>query len=901
MLPVLFLAFIAETSAVYAEAGRMIWKYQTGGGIYSSPAIGADGTVYIGSSDQYLHAVKSDGTPLWKYLTGGAVFSSPAVAADGTVYVGSDDHYLYAVNPDGTLKWRYEKIGGEVKSSPAIGDDGTVYVGSMDGTIYAIDPDGNPKWSYATGSNDVNSSPAVGADGLIYAGCTDKQVYALMGTSGTLMKKYPTGGIIKFSSPALWHDGTVYIGAWDGKLYALNPDRTVKWTYTTDDAIESSPAVGAEGTVYMGSMDGNLYAVNPDGSLKWKYQACENCSETVGIFSSPAIGMGGTVYAGSMDTYLYAVRQEGTLQWRYKTDGAIYSSPAVKYDNTVYVGSEDGYLYAIEGDLPWPYNEYPKSANGYALSAWPKFGQNNLNLRRVPILRLTFPEKTEAIPGQTVSLPVTLDNIKNESVYNLSVSIHFEQNKIEIKKVTSAETAAKITTDNLSGQISIRFPSGSVSAPYTMQNGNIAELEIFLTENAKIGEDTTLTFSEAKINSLPVTTQNGIIKFVPAACQISGNAAYFKDKSPVSDVTLALAGKNSYTETTDATGNYTFSGVPPGDYTLTPSKTGDLKGLSALDAAKILQHARSKIQLNCAESKAADVNKDSQINETDAVAVAKCSGERELALECQMNESKINWAFVSDPDAACESQHSALTFAPLESDKTDADFVSMLLGDVSGNWYAQNRTPATKDSVLKDILPVIEIKALPEGTISIPLALAQETAAMLGVDLVIQYDNDALELAEATLTGGILDSWKENLQVIKDDKGFVAIKIYGADEITGAGNVLFLKLKVIGALGATASLSIEKLECNETAVSGGFGVNDSIALQVNVVIKYEAGDIDHSKVIDLRDAVLALRVSAGVTGTEKIFLDADTNGDEKIGTEDVSYILQVISGLRSSQ
>ena len=53
------------------------------------------------------------------------------------MYVGSWDNYLYAIKPDGTLKWRYG-TGGYVVSSPAIGPDGTVYVGSWDGYLYAF-------------------------------------------------------------------------------------------------------------------------------------------------------------------------------------------------------------------------------------------------------------------------------------------------------------------------------------------------------------------------------------------------------------------------------------------------------------------------------------------------------------------------------------------------------------------------------------------------------------------------------------------------------------------------------------------------------------------------------------------------------------------------------------------
>ena len=80
----------------------------------------------------------------------GRLRGSPAIGADGTVYVGSCDNKLYAINPDGSLKWAYT-TGDDGDSSPAIGADGTVYVGSYDGKLYAINPDGSLKWSYTTG------------------------------------------------------------------------------------------------------------------------------------------------------------------------------------------------------------------------------------------------------------------------------------------------------------------------------------------------------------------------------------------------------------------------------------------------------------------------------------------------------------------------------------------------------------------------------------------------------------------------------------------------------------------------------------------------------------------------------------------------------------------------------
>ena len=67
-----------------------------------------------------------------------AVWSSPAIGSDGTVYVGSYDNKLYAINGKSGVKvWEFE-TGCDVHSSPAIGSDGTVYVGSYDTKLYAI-------------------------------------------------------------------------------------------------------------------------------------------------------------------------------------------------------------------------------------------------------------------------------------------------------------------------------------------------------------------------------------------------------------------------------------------------------------------------------------------------------------------------------------------------------------------------------------------------------------------------------------------------------------------------------------------------------------------------------------------------------------------------------------------
>lgn len=165
----------------WTDEGSLKWAFETGGGVVSSPAIGPDGTIYLGSNDGSLYAINPDGTLKWTFPTKGAVHSRPAIGPDGTIYVGSWDHYLYAINPDGSSKWAF-LTKGKINSSPFIDPDGTIYVGSWDHHLYAINQDGSLKWAFST-KETVLSSPAVGPDGTVYVASWDHYLYAINGSS----------------------------------------------------------------------------------------------------------------------------------------------------------------------------------------------------------------------------------------------------------------------------------------------------------------------------------------------------------------------------------------------------------------------------------------------------------------------------------------------------------------------------------------------------------------------------------------------------------------------------------------------------------------------------------------------------------------------------------------------
>lgn len=173
-----------------SEAFDMKWSFKTEGSVRSSPAIAADGTIYVGSDDGHLYALTANGEQKWKFKINGTdignpgIYSSPSIGADGTIYVGGDDSYLYAIHPDGTLKWDL-KLGSlvRVSPSPAIGADGTIYVATQGGTFHAISDDGDTgreKWSYKVSAfwPMIESSPVIAADGKIYVGDSEGILYA---------------------------------------------------------------------------------------------------------------------------------------------------------------------------------------------------------------------------------------------------------------------------------------------------------------------------------------------------------------------------------------------------------------------------------------------------------------------------------------------------------------------------------------------------------------------------------------------------------------------------------------------------------------------------------------------------------------------------------------------------
>ena len=187
-----------EDSLTYAKVrwAHPFGTFYDGHLVDSSPAIGDDGTLYVGADpygavgqtpvpiDTAFYAVNADGTRRWSFVMGDGTESSPAIGPDGMVYIGSYDGNLYAIRDMGddyVLEWTFP-TGGAIDASPTVDGNGTIYIGSRDSTFYALNPDGTIRWSYKTDGG-FEGSATIDENGILYVGSFDGKMYAF-GTGG---------------------------------------------------------------------------------------------------------------------------------------------------------------------------------------------------------------------------------------------------------------------------------------------------------------------------------------------------------------------------------------------------------------------------------------------------------------------------------------------------------------------------------------------------------------------------------------------------------------------------------------------------------------------------------------------------------------------------------------------
>lgn len=173
--------------ALRIEDGSQIWQSEDlGGAIVGAPALSEEGLLFVGTFGSEVLALEAQtGRVAWRFQTEGWVWSGPALAGD-RLYVGDLEGNFYALQAaTGQLVWRLapEQLDGPISGSPLVLDD-TIYFTSESGSLYALDPAGTIRWTIPIGGK-LYAAPVSASDLILVAPIQADILLAAVGKDGS--------------------------------------------------------------------------------------------------------------------------------------------------------------------------------------------------------------------------------------------------------------------------------------------------------------------------------------------------------------------------------------------------------------------------------------------------------------------------------------------------------------------------------------------------------------------------------------------------------------------------------------------------------------------------------------------------------------------------------------------
>jgi len=177
-------------------------------------------------------------------------------------------------------------------------------------------------------------------------------------------------------------------------------------------------------------------------------------------------------------------------------------------------------------------------------------------------------------------------------------------------------------------------------------------------------------------------------------------------------------------------------------------------------------------------------------------------------------------------------------------------------------------TQVINSNAQNNISPFYLLQASSKSYYTIPITLTREYE-IEAITLKLVYNKEIIRFEDVSLMGGILeqtDMINYGLHVgVLANKGEINISLPAyTNVISGKGDVMFIKFKILNNINTMNVLSLNHVEVNELSVNEcGFRINNNIY-----------------KVINIYNRTLF-----------------DVNNDHKQGMQDIIYYLKCISGI----
>ena len=287
----------------------------------------------------------------------------------------------------------------------------------------------------------------------------------------------------------------------------------------------------------------------------------------------------------------------------------------------------------------------------------------------------------------------------------------------------------------------------------------------------------------------------------PTARAISGTVTFgvtAQGIKPMSNVTLSAVGDPQVMTTTNAMGFYQLMGLGSGAYTVNPTKTGDVNGISGFDAALIAQHVAGLTTLSLNQQSAADASNNGSVSGFDAALTAQYS-----AGIPNVSSVAGTWKFLP-PNRSYPSN---------QTDQTNQDYEAVLVGDVSGNWIQPSvfvQQESIFDLLMKNlgtdgyvggvrVSLANEIQPFTEGEkVTVPIMVEELSGRnFLSYDFEIAFDPDLLEPnPENVVVATQTLSEQMNIVTNSSQAGKLRVTAFGTRALEGNGVLLLLQFRI---------------------------------------------------------------------------------------------------------
>ncbi|MFV1967089.1 MAG: PQQ-binding-like beta-propeller repeat protein [Pirellulaceae bacterium] len=370
---------IAADPRAPSQPGQLAWRYPNDKVEWDAahrplrgcPVVDDEGNVFVCAQHQLLMFAPNSETPEWRYDTGGTIPQSAAIGPDGDVRIHSEDGFLHIVGSDGRAAVDPIPVGEPLGwASPLVDEVGNTWVSRRDGGLTKIDSAGETEKRPFFRTRRRFDCAGLILRETLYIGCEDHYLYAIPlnrnrgeNVWADSTERGRTGGGIHCPI-AVVDDSELIVVSQDDHLYSFGIDGQQQWSVPLPGHALSAPVIDEHGTIFLGVIQhprnqdarGSLVSIGRrTRKIEWQYGA------DAAIESTPVIGDDGTLYFGDNSGTIHAIDSRGKRVWKTKLHAPVRSAGSIIATGHVAFGLDDGSLVILKC-----------SSSGLNAAGWPK-------------------------------------------------------------------------------------------------------------------------------------------------------------------------------------------------------------------------------------------------------------------------------------------------------------------------------------------------------------------------------------------------------------------------------------------------------------------------------------------------------------------------------------------------